>query len=106
MDDKWFQKDWATPNTANIAPEWLQRRVGDRVISTHMPIQWTSNSPGQTPLDLWGHVKDRAFVDRPQAITHVIQQMDMPTCQRVVQNFQRRVLLSNEGQGRQSEHLI
>ena len=67
---QWFQQDGATPHTSNESLAWLNHRFSDRLISRKSDPQWSPFSPNYTPPDcyLWGYLKDRVSVHKPQSI--------------------------------------
>ena len=97
---QWFQQDGATPHTANITLEWLDQQFPDRLISRRRDQEWLPHSPDLNPLDfyLWGLLKDKVYQNNPQtiaelklAITQNICAIKREKCNRVINNFARRL---------------
>lgn len=114
-DIQWFQQDGATPHTAHLTLEWLQRKFNDRLISRNTPNIWASHSPDLNPPDffLWGYVKDRVYVNKPrdinelkEAASEVIRGISADVFRNVIENFAVRIrecLLRN---GAHIEHVL
>ncbi|GFW87990.1 transposable element Tc3 transposase [Trichonephila clavipes] len=51
----------------------LKDTFGDRLISRFGPVNWPPRSCDLTPLDyfLWGYVKSLVYVDKPQTLDHL-----------------------------------
>ncbi|GFS73713.1 transposable element Tc3 transposase [Trichonephila clavipes] len=64
-----FQQDGAARATINL----LKDTFGDRLISRFGPVNWPPRSCDLTPLGyfLWGHVKSLVYVDKPQTLDHL-----------------------------------
>ena len=45
QEEQWFQQGGATPHTANITMEWLDRRFAGRLISRRRIPEWSPHSP-------------------------------------------------------------
>ena len=97
---QWFQQDGATLHTANITLEWLDQRFPDRLISRRRDSEWPPHSPDLNLLDfyLWGLLKDKVYQNNPQtiaklklAITQNILAIEREECNRVIDNFARRL---------------
>ncbi|GFV46280.1 transposable element Tc3 transposase [Trichonephila clavipes] len=69
----WFQQDGATCHTARATIDLLKDTFGDRLISRFGPVNWPPRSCDLTPLDyfLWGYVKSLVYVDKPQTLDHL-----------------------------------
>ncbi|GFU25124.1 DUF4817 domain-containing protein [Trichonephila clavipes] len=69
----WFQQDGATCHTARATIDLLKDTFGDRLISRFGPVNWPPRSCDLTPLDyfLWGYVKSLIYVDKPQTLDHL-----------------------------------
>ncbi|GFU94970.1 hypothetical protein TNCV_333061 [Trichonephila clavipes] len=52
---------------------FIERHVGDRLISRFGPVNWPPRSCDLTPLDyfLWGYVKPLVYADKPQTLDHL-----------------------------------
>ncbi|GFT82112.1 hypothetical protein TNCV_3910391 [Trichonephila clavipes] len=52
---------------------FIERHVGDRLISRFGPVNWPPRSCDLTPLDyfLWGYVKSLVYADKPQTLGHL-----------------------------------
>ncbi|GFV62438.1 transposable element Tc3 transposase [Trichonephila clavipes] len=68
-----FQKDGATCHTARATIDLLKDTLGDRLILRFGPVNWPPRSCDLTPLDyfLWGYVKSLVYVDKPQTLDHL-----------------------------------
>ena len=66
----WFQQDGATCHTAEAILDVLRPVFEDHIISPRADIVWPPRSCDLTPLDyyLWGAVKDKCYVDKPETI--------------------------------------
>ncbi|GFX23574.1 transposable element Tc3 transposase [Trichonephila clavipes] len=73
MTELWFQQDGATCHTARATIDLLKDTLGDRLISRFGPVNWPPRSCDLTPLDyfLWGYVKSLVYVDKPQTLDHL-----------------------------------
>ncbi|GFU64297.1 DUF4817 domain-containing protein [Trichonephila clavipes] len=69
----WFQQNGATCDTAHATIDLLKDTFGDRLISRFGPVNWPPRSCDLTPLDyfLWGYVKSLVYVDKPQTLDHL-----------------------------------
>ena len=112
---QWFQQDGATPHTSNESLEWLHQHFPGRLISRRCDPEWSPHSPDLNPPDffLWGYLKDRVYADNPQtisdlkaAITAAIQAIPRDACERVIENFHRRVKVCKQRRGAHLEHTL
>ncbi|GFS48384.1 transposable element Tc3 transposase [Trichonephila clavipes] len=73
VQELWFQQDGATCHTARATIDLLKNTFGDRLISRFGPVNWPPRSCDLTPLDyfLWGYVKSLVYVDKPQTLDHL-----------------------------------
>ncbi|GFY03128.1 transposable element Tc3 transposase [Trichonephila clavipes] len=73
VQELWFQQDGATCHTARATIDLLKDTFGDRLISRFGPVNWPPRSCDLTPLDyfLWGYVKSLVYVDNPQTLHHL-----------------------------------
>ncbi|GFT99579.1 uncharacterized protein TNCV_114621 [Trichonephila clavipes] len=73
VQELWFQQDGATCHTARATIDLLKDTFGDRLISRFGPVNWPPRSCDLTPLDyfLWGYVKSLVYVDYPQTLDHL-----------------------------------
>ncbi|GFW13046.1 transposable element Tc3 transposase [Trichonephila clavipes] len=73
VQELWFQQDGATCHTARATIDLLKDTFGDRLISRFGPVNWPPRSCDLTPLDyfLWGYVKSLVYVDKPQTLDHL-----------------------------------
>ena len=57
-------------HTAEVTFDVLRPVFEDRIISSRADILWSPRSCDLTPLDyyLWGAVKDKCYVDKPETI--------------------------------------
>ncbi|GFU28184.1 transposable element Tc3 transposase [Trichonephila clavipes] len=69
----WFQQDGATYHKARATVDLLKDTFGDRLISRFGPVNRPPRSCDLTPLDyfLWGYVKSLVYVDKPQTLDHM-----------------------------------
>ncbi|GFT20977.1 transposable element Tc3 transposase [Trichonephila clavipes] len=72
-NELWFQQDGATYHTARAIIDLLKNTFGDRLISRFGPVNWPPRSCDLTPLNhfLWGYVKSLVYVDKPQMLDHL-----------------------------------
>ena len=98
-DEIWFQQDGATPHTSKMALQWLQERLGERIISRGTDTPWPPHSPDLTPLDfyLWGFLKSRVYSGSPEslgelkrAIRRQVRAITPATCARVIGHVAKR----------------
>ncbi|GFV79556.1 transposable element Tc3 transposase [Trichonephila clavipes] len=68
VQELWFQQDGATCHTAR-ATNLLKDTLGDRLISRFCEL--ASRSCDLTRLFLWGYVKSLVYVDKPQTLDHL-----------------------------------
>ncbi|GFS85557.1 transposable element Tc3 transposase [Trichonephila clavipes] len=73
VQELWFQQDGATCHAARATIDLLKDTFGDHLISRFGPVNWPPRSCDLTPLDyfLWGYVKSLVYVDKPQTIDHL-----------------------------------
>ena len=66
----WFQQEGATCHSAEATLDVLLPVFEDRIISRRADVVWPPRSCDVTPLDyyLWGVVKDKCYVDKPETI--------------------------------------
>ena len=66
----WFQQDGTTYHTAEATLDLLRPVFEDRIISCGADVVWPPRSCDLAPLDyyLWGAVKDKCYVDKPETI--------------------------------------
>ncbi|GFX76815.1 transposable element Tc3 transposase [Trichonephila clavipes] len=100
VQELWFQQDGATCHTARAIIDLLKDTFGDRVISRFGPVNWPPRSCDLTPLDyfLWGYVKSLVYVDKPQTLDHlednirrVIADIWPQTLEKVIENWTSRL---------------
>ena len=117
LDEKeqWFQQDGAPPHTANVTMAWLREKFGKRLISRKAEVEWAPHSPDLNPPDffLWGFLKDNIYQDNPltiaalkAAITEKIQTITQEECDRVINNFARRIQECLRQNGGHLEHVV
>ncbi|GFS51547.1 transposable element Tc3 transposase [Trichonephila clavipes] len=96
----WFQQDGATCHTARATIYLLKDTFGDRLISRFAPVNWPPRSCDLTPLDyfLWGYVKSLVYVDKPQTLDHlednirrVIADIRPQMLEKVIENWMSRL---------------
>ncbi|GFT74683.1 transposable element Tc3 transposase [Trichonephila clavipes] len=73
VQELWFQQDGATCHTARATIDLSKDTFGDRLISRFGPVNWPPRSCDLTPLNyfLWGYVKSLVYVDQPQTLDHL-----------------------------------
>ncbi|GFV25451.1 transposable element Tc3 transposase [Trichonephila clavipes] len=100
VQELWFQQDGATCHTARATIDLLKDTFGDRLISRFGPVNWPPRSCDVTPLDyfLWGYVKSLVFVDKPQTLDHlednirrVIAEIRPQMLEKVIENWTSRL---------------
>ena len=114
-EEQWFQQDGATPHTANITMEWLDRRFAGRLISRRRIPEWSPRSPDLNPPDFYlrGFLKDHVYQNNPQTIaelkvliTRQIHGITREECVRVIGNFTRRFQVCHQRRGAHLEHVL
>ncbi|GFW11233.1 DUF4817 domain-containing protein [Trichonephila clavipes] len=99
-EELWFQQDGATCHTARATIDLLKDTLDDRLISRFGPVNWSPRSCDLTPLDyfLWGHVKSLVYVDKPQTLDHlkdnirrVIADIRPQMLEKVIENWTSRL---------------
>ncbi|GFT81817.1 transposable element Tc3 transposase [Trichonephila clavipes] len=100
VQELWFQQDGATCHTARATIDLLKDTLGDRLISRFGPVNWPPRSCDLTPLDyfLWGYVKSLVYVDKPQTLDHlednirrVIADIRPQMLEKVIENWTSRL---------------
>ncbi|GFV37607.1 transposable element Tc3 transposase [Trichonephila clavipes] len=95
-----FQQDDATCHTARATIDLLKDTFSDRLISRLGPVNWPPTSWDLTPLDyfLWGYVKSLVYVDKPQTLDHlednirrVIADIRPQMLEKVIENWTSRL---------------
>lgn len=108
ISDLWFQQDGATSHTVGQTIQLLHEKFPGRVISRFGDVNWPPRSCDLTPLDyfLWGHLKDRVYVNKPQTtdalkdeIRRCIDEISEALLQNVVQNFVKRADVCRRARG-------
>ena len=103
-EEQWFQQDGATPHTANVTMEWLDRCFAGRLISRRRIPEGSPHSPDLNPPDfyLWDFLKDHVYWNNSQtiaklkvAITQQIHGITREECVRVINNFARQLHLEH-----------
>ncbi|GFV55218.1 transposable element Tc3 transposase [Trichonephila clavipes] len=76
-------------SAARATIDLLKDTFGDRLISRFGPVNWPPRSCDLTPLDyfLWGYVKSLVYVDKPQMLDHLEDNV-----RRVIANIQPQML--------------
>ena len=116
-ETQWFMQDGATAHTAAKSREWIKQNFDDRVISLKSDFVWAPYSPDLNPLDffLWGHLKDSVYRDAPQTLIELKNSIktycnlvgrDVDLCRRVIADFQRRIAVCRQRNGRHLEHIL
>ncbi|GFV41717.1 transposable element Tc3 transposase [Trichonephila clavipes] len=100
VQELWFQQDGATCHTARATIDLLKDTFGDRLISRFGHVNWPPRSCDLTPLDyfLWGYVKSLVYVDKPQTLDHlednvrrVIADIRPQMLEKVIENWTSRL---------------
>lgn len=108
LADKWFQQDGATSHTTRDNRALLQEKFPERVISRLGDVNWPPRSCDLTPLDffLWGYAKDRVYANNPLTIDalkdnirQVMAEILPEMCQKVIQNYLKRIESCRESRG-------
>lgn len=95
----WFQQDGATAHTARQTMDMLREIFGERIISKNSDFPWPPRSPDLTAPDffLWGYLKDKVYVNKPQTLGQLkqnirdeIRRLQPETLRRVMQNALKR----------------
>ena len=96
MEGMWFQQDGATCHTAHETTELLREKFPGYVTSGNGNQNWPQRSCDLTPCNffLWGCVKSRVYVNKPQTIPElkaeiqrVIGTTELQLCGNVIQSF-------------------
>ncbi|GFX73231.1 transposable element Tc3 transposase [Trichonephila clavipes] len=100
VQELWFQQDGVTCHTARATIDLLKDTFGDRLISRFGPENRPQKSCDLTPLDyfLWGYVKSLVYVDKPQTLDHlednirrVIADIRPQMLEKVIENWPSRL---------------
>ncbi|GFU04320.1 transposable element Tc3 transposase [Trichonephila clavipes] len=100
VQELWFQQDGATCHTARATIDLLKDTFGDRLISRFIPVNWPPIACDLTSLDyfLWGYVKSLVYVDKPQTLDHlednicrVIVDIRPQMLEKVIENWTSRL---------------
>ncbi|GFU12791.1 RNA-directed DNA polymerase from mobile element jockey [Trichonephila clavipes] len=100
VQELWFQQDGATRHTARATIDLLKDTFGDHLISRFELVNWPPRSCDLTPLDyfLWGYVKSFVYVDKPQTLDHlednicrVISDIRPQMLEKVIENWTSRL---------------
>ena len=95
-EEQWFQQDDATPHTAIVIMELLDRCFAGRLMSRRCVPEWFMHSRDLNTPDfyLWDFLKDNVYQNNPQtiaelkeAITQQIRSIAREKCIRVFDNF-------------------
>ena len=111
---QWFQQDGTTPHTSNESLTWLQQRSHGRLISRRCDPQWSRIHRAWTPqIFICGILKDRVYGNNPQtisdlkaAITAAVRAIPREECERVIENFARRIRMCQQRRGAHLEHIF
>lgn len=112
LDELWFQQDGATAHTSEGLFEEtinvLRTKFEDRIISIRGEVDWPPRSCDLTPLDffLWGYLKSKVYANNPTTtqdlkhnIRNEIEAIDPLILQKVIDNFDIRMLACNRSRG-------
>ena len=92
----WFQQDGATCHIAEATLDVLRTVFENRFIRRRTNVVWPPRSCDLIPLDyyLWGAVKDKCYVDKPETIDalkynirEVIGEINLHTIDNVLKNW-------------------
>lgn len=118
LDHSYLMQDGATPHTCNASLDFLNGYFHERVISGRYlerfgyGLSWPAFSPDLNPCDffLWGFLKSRAYINRPQTIDDLKTEIlasaaNIPSDMlgRVMQNFKKRLTAVQTANGRHIE---
>ncbi|GFV25418.1 transposable element Tc3 transposase [Trichonephila clavipes] len=115
VQELWFQQDGVTCHTARATIDLLKDTFGDRLISRFGPVNWPPRSCDLTPLDyfLWGYVKSLVFVDKPQSLDHlednirrVIAEIRPQMLEKVIENWTSRLDYIQASRGSHTPEII
>ncbi|GFU70767.1 transposable element Tc3 transposase [Trichonephila clavipes] len=93
----------------------LKDAFGDRLISRFGPVNWPPRPCDLTPLDyfLWGYVKSSVYVDEPQTLDHlednirrVIADIRPQMLEKVIENWTSRLDYSRASRGSHMPEII
>lgn len=111
----WFQQDGATAHTSRASMAQLRGFFPGKLISLRGDIEWPARSPDLSPCDfyLWGYLKGRVYVDRPNNLNQLkenirreIREIPRQTLERVMTNFSRRLVQCRENGGHHLSDII
>lgn len=111
-----FQQDGAPPHYCILARNKLTELFHQNWIGRGGPVPWPARAPDLTPMDyfVWGTVKEIVFKECPttpedmmERIRNAFQQINETNmASRVLSNFQKRIRICIQEEGRQFEHLL
>ena len=117
----WFIQSGVRPHRSRRVFDVLEQYFGDRIVVLRYP-EVTDMGPDLPPYFsdlnmcnsvLWGHIKDKGYSNNFKTIAElktviqkVIDSIDVPTLQRVKQNFAIRLHPIIVNDGRRVEHVI
>jgi hypothetical protein len=109
LENMWFQQDGATAHTARETTDILKQAFPGRLISRFGDLHWPARSPDLTAPDffLWGFLKSRAYVNKPQTlaalkqnIRHECENLSPDVLAKVMENaLKRATMVINCGGG-------
>lgn len=115
MEEFWFQQDGATCHTSRDTITLLEETFGERITSRNGPHNFPPRSCDLTPMDyfLWGYVKSLVYVDKPQTlerlennICRVISNIRPQMLERVVENWTSRMPFIQAGRGAHMPEIV
>ncbi|GFV07703.1 putative transposable element [Trichonephila clavipes] len=115
VQELWFQQDGATCHTARATIDLLKDTFRDRLISRFGPVNWPPRSCDLTPLGyfLWGYVKSLVYVDKPQTLNHlednirrVIADIRPQMLEKVIENWTSRLDYIRDSSGSHMPEII
>lgn len=95
-----LQQDGASPHTALVTREFLNRELPNRWVGLNGPVTWPPKSPDLTPPDffLWGYLKTKVYESNHStpcalraAIEAAVADIDVELCKKVVESVPERL---------------
>src|ERR1700729_1261998 len=114
-NEMWFLHDGAPVHHTEPIRTFLNAAYQDRWIGRGGPVQWPARSPDLTKMDfsIWGYVKEQVYEIPPTTredmkirIRNCFQNISIEMCRNLSTEFERRVELCIQENGRHFEHLI
>lgn len=114
-NDVWFQQDGATCHTSGQSMMVLRELFPGRLISRFGDVPWAARSPDLTSCDcwLWGYLKSKVFISKPQNIAELKQSIrneiaaiPQTMLRKVTANMQKRWEACVDGEGQHLSDII